>query len=80
VGIFKKKQMTRYEQMVASGEMQPMNGLDYVIIGTTVEDVLKNGFSYDNDKQAIRDVMVEIEHIFRDSPEKLDQLKTLFND
>ena len=73
--------MTEYERLVKEGLMEPMNGLDGLMIGAMVEDIVKGNDTMDEEVlEVIEGVMVEIVYLFRDFPETLDKLKTIINE
>lgn len=73
--------MTEYERLVKEGLMEPMNGLDGLIIGGMVDWILDGSQIMDEDTlEAIEGVMVEIDYLFKDEQEKLDKLNTIITE
>ena len=67
--------MTEYEKLVKEGKMVPMSGLDAVIIGALVEDLLAGRDTMNDDLfEALNGVMIEIDYLFKDETDKLNQL------
>jgi len=67
--------MTEYEKLVKEGKMVPMSGLDAVIIGALVEDLLAGRDTMNDDLfEALNGVMIEIDYLFKEETDKLNQL------
>lgn len=68
--------MTEYEKLVKEGKMAPMNGLDWLLLQSLVEDLLLGKDTMDDALfEALDGMMIEIEHWLRDDEDRLNQLK-----
>jgi hypothetical protein len=68
--------MTEYEKLVKEGKMAPMNGLDWLLLQSLVEDLLLGKDTMDDDLfEALDGMMIEIEHWLRDDEDRLNRLK-----
>lgn len=62
-------------KLVKEGKMVPMSGLDAVIIGALVEDLLAGRDTMNDDLfEALNGVMIEIDYLFKEETDKLNQL------
>ena len=74
----KLPQMTEYERLVKEEKMSPMTGLDGLLIGEMVEDIISGRSDmYDELLEAIESMDLEIEYLFREEQEKLNKLNTI---
>ena len=71
--------MTEYEKLVKNGKMVPMNGMDVLLMEVVVEDIL-NGDINETNLEVIEDVMIEVEHLYKNDTDKLIRLKTIINE
>lgn len=72
--------MTEYEKLVKEGKMVPMSGLDAVIIGALVEDLLTGRDTMNDDLfEALNGVMIEIDYLFKEETDKLNQLHEIMS-
>lgn len=70
--------MTNYEKRVASNELVPMNGMDWLLLASTVEDTLAEKYPIDNDLfELLIDMKDEVDHYYGGEPDKLKQLEIL---
>ena len=76
--------MTRYEEMVKSGELPPMNGLEWLLLGFNCDCLLDGKFNDQPEekefaKETIKLMWIEVDHLYRDEPEMLEKLKEVVN-
>lgn len=70
--------MTNYEKKVKEGDLQPMNGMDWLMLGVTIEDTLSGNYTMDESLLEIfTDMKDEIDHYLKNEPDKLKQLEEL---
>lgn len=67
--------MTRYEEMIEKGEIDPLTGLDILMIRITIQDFIEGNQNMDADSyEMIKELMIEIEHILKNEPDTLENL------
>jgi hypothetical protein len=62
--------MTKYEKVLAEG-LPPMNALEWMLLEVACEDVI-NDNQLPGDKYWFKELWMEIEHLYKDEPEKLN--------
>lgn len=73
--------MTNYEKRVASNELVPMNGMDWLMLASAVEDTIAQRYPLDEGLvETFTDMKDEIDHYYICEPEKLKQLEVLINE
>ena len=69
---------TKYQQRVDSGELAPMNQLEWLMLQLIIEDLLSGKDQVqEGDREYFPQMMDEIEHLFIDEPEKVVKFKEL---
>ena len=71
--------ITKYEQKVKSGRLEPMSGLDAVFLDDFCCELIKQGYYNKEDKETALACWDEIEYIYKDDEDTLNSLKTLMN-
>ena len=64
---------TNYEKKVESGELEPLAGLDVAMIDMFVCDTINKVFCTSDEQETLLDLMDEIEHIYKDDSETLEE-------
>lgn len=74
--------MTEYEQLVNDGFISPMNSMDWLILQSTLDSLIKGDEQLDAELKSTLDNMIfEIEHIYSGDIESLTKIKNiLYND
>jgi hypothetical protein len=71
---------TNYEKRIESGELKPMTGLDWLMLGTTVECLIANPNDLnESDKKYLSGMIDEIEHFYKDYPETIEKIKKILS-
>lgn len=69
--------MTRYEEALENG-LPPMKSLEWVLLEIACEDILAGNGDVE-DAAYMPQLMIEIEHLYRDDTEKLEKIKEAIN-
>jgi hypothetical protein len=63
--------MTRYEKALEEG-LQPMDGLEWALLEMYCENLINNTITTMQDIPVLKELWMEIEHLYKDQPEKLN--------
>lgn len=73
----KKMEKTRYEQRIESGELTPMNALDWVLLETLVDNIIKFNRCTSEEKEFLSEFTDEIGYLYREEPETIVKLNEI---
>ncbi len=71
------EEKTKYEKDVEQGLTPQMSGLDGIFITLAVEDILIQTNPLEEDITLLKDCWDEIEYIYKDDDEKIQNLKSI---